>query len=84
MAWVRTVEPPEAEGYVKTLYEGILKQRGWIPNIVRSTTIRPELTRAWMSVFNFITRVADALGVELNPEYRAAFAKVDDARVGEH
>jgi uncharacterized peroxidase-related enzyme len=51
MAWVRTVESAEAEGYVKTLYEGILKQRGWIPNIVKSTTIRPELTRAWMSVF---------------------------------
>ena len=51
MTWVRTVEPSEAEGYVKGLYEGILKQRGWIPGIVKSTTIRPELTRAWMGVF---------------------------------
>jgi uncharacterized peroxidase-related enzyme len=51
MAWVRTVESAEAEGYVKSMYEGILKQRGWIPNIVKSTTIRPELTRAWMGVF---------------------------------
>jgi uncharacterized peroxidase-related enzyme len=51
MAWVNTVEPAAAEGYVKSMYEGILKQRGWIPNIVKSTTIRPELTRAWMSVF---------------------------------
>ncbi len=51
MAWVRTVEEPEADGYVKTLYEGLIKQRGWVPNIVKSTTIRPELTRAWMSLF---------------------------------
>jgi len=51
MAWVKTVEEPEAEGYVKTLYTGMIKQRGWIPNIVKSTTIRPELTRAWMGLF---------------------------------
>ena len=51
MAWVRTVEESEAEGYVKTLYEGLVKQRGWVPNIVKSTTIRPEMTRAWMGLF---------------------------------
>ncbi len=51
MAWVKTVEESEAEGYIKTLYEGMVKQRGWIPNIVKSTTIRPELTRAWMGLF---------------------------------
>ncbi len=54
MAWVPTVQESEAEGYVKSLYEGVLKQRGWIPNIVKSTTIRPELTRAWMSVFTVL------------------------------
>ncbi len=52
MTWVRTVEPDEAEGYVKTFYEGLIKARGWIPNIVKSTTIRPELTRAWMGLFS--------------------------------
>lgn len=51
MAWVKTVGEAEAEGYVKTLYEGLVKQRGWVPNVVKSTTIRPELTRAWMGVF---------------------------------
>jgi uncharacterized peroxidase-related enzyme len=52
MAWVKSVEEPEAEGYVKSLYEGLVKQRGWIPNIVKSTTIRPEMTRAWMGLFS--------------------------------
>lgn len=36
-----------------------------------------------IAFFNFITRVADALGVELNPEYRAAFRKVDYHRMAE-
>lgn len=51
MAWIRTVGESEATGYIKNLYDGLVKQRGWIPNIVKSTTIRPELTRAWMGVF---------------------------------
>lgn len=51
MAWIRTVDPAAAEGAVKTLYEGVQKARGFVPNIVRSTTIRPDLTRAWMSLF---------------------------------
>jgi uncharacterized peroxidase-related enzyme len=51
MTWVRTVDPSEAEGYVKTLYEGVRAARGFVPNIVRSTTIRPDLTRAWMGLY---------------------------------
>lgn len=51
MTWVRTVEPDEAEGHVKNLYESLQKVRGWIPNIIKSTTIRPELTRAWNGLF---------------------------------
>ncbi len=33
MTWVRTVSEHEAEGYVKTLYEGLIKQRGWITRV---------------------------------------------------
>lgn len=46
MAWVRTVAEDEAESYVKGMYEAMIKERGWVPNILKSTTIRPEMTRA--------------------------------------
>lgn len=51
MTWVRTVGEAEAQGYVGTLYEGLRKQRGFVPNVVKSTTIRPELTRGVTSLF---------------------------------
>lgn len=51
MAWVRTVDERDAEPYLKTLYEGLRKQRGFVPNIVKSMSIRPELTRAWMGLY---------------------------------
>ena len=54
MTWVRTVDPNEAEGTVKTLYEGVQTARGFVPNIVRSTTIRPDLTRAWMGLYTTV------------------------------
>jgi uncharacterized peroxidase-related enzyme len=51
MTWVRTVGEREAEAYLKTVYEGMRKQRGFVPNIVKSMSIRPELTRAWMGLY---------------------------------
>ena len=52
IAWIETVPTEEATGYVKSLYEGFQKQRGWIPNILKSTTIRPDVTRGWVPFFN--------------------------------
>ena len=40
-AWIRTTGETEATGYVKNLYQSFKKQRGWIPNILKATTIRP-------------------------------------------
>ncbi|MCH7804754.1 MAG: carboxymuconolactone decarboxylase family protein [Acidobacteria bacterium] len=51
-AWIRTAGETEATGYVKNLYESFKKQRGWIPNILKSTSIRPDITRGWVSFFN--------------------------------
>ncbi len=52
VAWIRTAGEAEATGYVKNLYESFKKQRGWIPNILKSTTIRPDITRGWVPFFN--------------------------------
>ncbi|MDA2935091.1 carboxymuconolactone decarboxylase family protein [Acidobacteria bacterium AH-259-D05] len=52
IGWIRTVVEGEASGYVKNLYETFRKQRGWVPNILKSTSIRPDITRGWVSFFN--------------------------------
>ncbi len=52
VAWIRTAGETEATGYVKNLYESFKKQRGWIPNILKATTIRPDITRGWVPFFN--------------------------------
>ena len=51
VAWIRTVTETEASGYVKSIYEGFKNQRGWIPNILKATTIRSQLTQGWVTFF---------------------------------
>ena len=52
VAWIRTVDESEATDHVKTMYEGLIKQRGWVPNIVKVHTIRPDGMRAAMQMMN--------------------------------
>lgn len=51
MAWIRTVEEGEAEGGLRTLYEGLQKQRGMVPNIMKVFSLHPEAMRATMQMF---------------------------------
>lgn len=51
MAWIRTVEEGEAEGLLKSLYDGIGKQMGMVPNILKVFSLQPEAMRATIGVF---------------------------------
>lgn len=42
MTGIKTVEESEVEGDLTGLYEGMLTKLGWVPNIVKNTSIRPE------------------------------------------
>ena len=51
MVWIRTVEEGEAEGILKSLYEGLRKQMGMVPNILKVFSLHPEAMRATMIMF---------------------------------
>jgi uncharacterized peroxidase-related enzyme len=51
MTWIRTVSEAEATGYVKSAYEAHVKARGWVSNIVKSFSIRPDILRAFQNLF---------------------------------
>lgn len=52
VAWIRTVGEPEATDHVKAMYDGLTKARGWVPNIVKVHSIRPDGLRAAMQMMN--------------------------------
>lgn len=51
MTWIRTVPEAEAAGYVKSVYEAHRNARGWVSNIIKSFSLRPELLRAFQNMF---------------------------------
>lgn len=51
MAWIKTVEDGEAQGTLQRLYEGLRKQLGVVPNILKVFSLHPEAMRATMTIF---------------------------------
>lgn len=51
MVWIRTVEESDAEGSLKSLYEGVRNQTGMVPNILKVFSLHPEAMRATIGVF---------------------------------
>jgi uncharacterized peroxidase-related enzyme len=55
MTWIKTIEEGEATGTVRAFYEGVKKQMGMVPNIIKSLSLKPEAMRATFSLANAIT-----------------------------
>ena len=53
-AWIRMVDEAEATDFVKSAYDGFIKQRGWVPHIMKVHSLRPNLMRAIMQLVNAV------------------------------
>ena len=46
MPWIRTVDPSEATGLLKTIYEAAIARAGKVFNVVRLQSLRPKVLEA--------------------------------------
>jgi len=46
MAWIRTVDPAEAQGLLKQVYDAAVRRAGKVFNVVRLQSLRPEALHA--------------------------------------
>ena len=46
MAWIKTIDPSDATGLLKRLYDAAVKRAGKIFNVIRLQSLRPETLRA--------------------------------------
>ncbi len=53
-AWIRMVDEAEATDFVKSAYDGFIRQRGWVPHIMKVHSLRPNLMRAIIQVVNAV------------------------------
>jgi alkylhydroperoxidase family enzyme len=45
MAWIRTIDPTEAEGLLARLYKAAIARAGKVYNIIRCQSLRPATLR---------------------------------------
>lgn len=65
MAWVRTVEPNDAEGPILDAYKAIMGEdlSGRAGNVIKSTSIRPRTMHAMVGLNNAVSFQNDDSGL---------------------
>ncbi len=51
MAWIQTISEEEATGKVKEQFEEAKRRAGWVWNVIKVSSIKPELMWASMAVY---------------------------------
>ena len=51
MAWIRTVEPDQAEGLLGRLYQAAIKRAGKVYNVIRVQSARPRVLKASTTLY---------------------------------
>ena len=51
MPFIRTIDPQEATGLLKRLFDEAIKRAGKVFNVVRVQSVRPEVLRASIAVY---------------------------------
>ncbi len=62
MTWIQTVPESETTGALKEVYDAWIKLMGFVPNIVKSTSLRPEFTQKFEALRLAITFGGSRLG----------------------
>ncbi len=50
MAFIETIPAEDADGQVAEIYDGMREQFGYLPNLVRVFSLRPEAYRGWLQL----------------------------------
>ena len=57
MAWVKMIEPEAATGLLKGIYESAEKRAGYVPNMTKLQSLRPETMNIGFALYR---RLMDA------------------------
>lgn len=51
MSWVNIIEPKSANGQLKQIYEAAEKRAGYVPNVAKVQSLRPETMAAGFAIY---------------------------------
>jgi alkylhydroperoxidase family enzyme len=61
MTWIRTIAPEEAEGPLRVVYDALIKQRGFVPNLHRAMSLCPQILRPLGMLITAVMQAPGAL-----------------------
>ena len=61
MAWIKTIEPRDAEGALRAEYEAAVKRAGKVFNILKIQSLNPGTLRASMQLYQATMRAPSEL-----------------------
>ncbi len=60
MAWIRTIEPEEATGLLRTIYAAAIRRAGKVFNVVKLQSPRPRVLQASIRLYTEIMHGEDS------------------------
>ena len=54
MAWVRTIEPEDAEGELKAEYERAIGRAGRVANVLKISSLHPTALKRWVQLYQAV------------------------------
>jgi len=54
MTFIHTIREENAEGLLEELYQAAKKTNGYVPNFVKTFSLRPEIYQAWTKLIGAI------------------------------
>ena len=77
MPWVKTIEPEAATDRLKEIYESATKRAGYVPNIVRLQSLRPETMGIGLELYKQIMDSPTGISRRLRVLIATAVSKVN-------
>jgi alkylhydroperoxidase family enzyme len=59
MAWIKTIEPAQAEGLLKRQYEAAIERAGKLFNVIRIQSLRPRVMRSSTQLYTELMQAAE-------------------------
>jgi hypothetical protein len=56
VAFIQTIPEEEATGLLRDLYDSRLEKRGYVPNYLKTLSLRPGVYEAWVNLQNSIRK----------------------------
>ena len=54
MAWIRTIEPEDADGPLKDEYDRATQRAGRVANVLKISSLHPQALKRWVQLYEAV------------------------------